>query len=64
MDPIVKLLDKTGKVKETLSITKWNTDTVQEFFETHLETVVSGRRLNVVEVEDDDDEDEDNFFFE
>lgn len=37
LDPIVKLLDSSGNVKETLSITKWNTDTVFEFFETHLE---------------------------
>ncbi|XP_055686992.1 selenoprotein F isoform X1 [Lutzomyia longipalpis] len=37
LDPTVKLLDRSGAVKETLSITKWNTDTVQEFFETHLE---------------------------
>lgn len=38
LDPTVKLLDKSGNVKETLNINKWNTDTVQEFFETHLET--------------------------
>lgn len=37
MDPIVKMLDSDGNVKETLSIKKWNTDTVEEFFETHLE---------------------------
>ena len=36
LDPIVKLLDEAGNVKEVLSITKWNTDTVQEFFETRL----------------------------
>ncbi|KAL1381016.1 hypothetical protein pipiens_013771 [Culex pipiens pipiens] len=36
LDPIVKLMDERGTVKETLSITKWNTDTVQEFFETRL----------------------------
>uniref|UniRef100_A0A1W7R8Z2 Selenoprotein F n=1 Tax=Aedes albopictus TaxID=7160 RepID=A0A1W7R8Z2_AEDAL len=36
LDPIVKLMDEAGNVKETLSITKWNTDTVQEFFETRL----------------------------
>lgn len=39
LDPIVKLLDANGNVKETLSITKWNTDTVEEFFATHLEKV-------------------------
>ncbi|XP_031633206.1 selenoprotein F [Contarinia nasturtii] len=35
-DPIVKLLDENDNVVETLSINKWNTDTVVEFFETHL----------------------------
>ncbi|XP_062550844.1 selenoprotein F [Armigeres subalbatus] len=39
LDPIVKLMDESGNVKETLSITKWNTDTVQEFFETRLTKV-------------------------
>lgn len=37
LDPFIKLIDHDGNVKETLSINKWNTDTVQEFFETHLE---------------------------
>ncbi|XP_037043542.1 selenoprotein F [Bradysia coprophila] len=37
IDPIVKMMDADGNVKETLSIKKWNTDTVEEFFETHLE---------------------------
>lgn len=37
LDPIVKLIDANGNIAETLSITKWNTDTVEEFFETHLE---------------------------
>lgn len=36
LDPIVKMIDHDGNVAETLSINKWNTDTVQEFFETHL----------------------------
>jgi Sep15/SelM redox domain len=39
LDPYVKLIGSDGLVKETLSITKWNTDTVQEFFETVLEPV-------------------------
>lgn len=39
LDPIVKLLNEDGDVVEVLSITKWNTDTVEEFFETHLEKV-------------------------
>ena len=37
LDPQIKLYNKKGIVVETLSITKWNTDTVTEFFETHLE---------------------------
>lgn len=37
LDPQVKLYDNKGNVVETLSITKWNTDTVEEFFKTHLE---------------------------
>ncbi|ALC43913.1 CG7484 [Drosophila busckii] len=36
LDPMVKLLDASGNTQETLSIAKWNTDTVEEFFETHL----------------------------
>lgn len=35
------MLDSAGNVKETLNINKWNTDTVQEFFETHLEAAGS-----------------------
>ncbi|KAM7356142.1 selenoprotein F [Cochliomyia hominivorax] len=57
LDPIVKLLDKNGIIKETLSITKWNTDTVEEFFETHLEkvgTVSAKQSYSVIEEEDDD----------
>jgi hypothetical protein len=38
LDPQIKLLDKKGNVVEVLSITKWNTDTVDEFFQTHLES--------------------------
>lgn len=36
LDPIIKLYDENDDVVETLSITKWNTDTVEEFFQTHL----------------------------
>lgn len=36
LDPIIKLYDENEDVAETLSITKWNTDTVEEFFQTHL----------------------------
>ncbi|EDV51941.1 selenoprotein F [Drosophila erecta] len=58
LDPVVKLLDASGKVQETLSITKWNTDTVEEFFETHLAKDGVGKSsYSVVEDADDDDED-------
>lgn len=36
LDPIVKLYDENDDVVEVLSIAKWNTDTVEEFFATHL----------------------------
>lgn len=36
LDPIVKLYDENDSVVEVLSINKWNTDAVQEFFATHL----------------------------
>lgn len=49
LDPTVKLMDKEGNVKETLNINKWNTDTVQEFFETHLEDP------NAAQSDDDED---------
>ncbi|XP_014088642.2 selenoprotein F [Bactrocera oleae] len=59
LDPIVKLLDARGNVQETLSITKWNTDTVDEFFDTHLEKPAvknSGKSAySVVEEEDSED---------
>ncbi|KAH8306962.1 hypothetical protein KR044_001688, partial [Drosophila immigrans] len=62
LDPIVKLLDGSGKVQETLSITKWNTDTVEEFFDTHLakdgkEGKEGKSSYSVVEDADDDDDD-------
>ncbi|XP_034483137.1 selenoprotein F [Drosophila innubila] len=59
LDPIVKLLDSTGKVQETLSITKWNTDTVEEFFETHLAKEGKEGKSSYSVVEDADDDDED-----
>ncbi|XP_013185740.2 selenoprotein F [Amyelois transitella] len=37
LDPIIKLLDKDGIVKDTVAIEKWNTDSVEEFLNTHLE---------------------------
>ncbi|KAK4877665.1 hypothetical protein RN001_010171 [Aquatica leii] len=38
LDPIIKLFDKDGHNKETVAIEKWNTDSVEEFLNTHLET--------------------------
>ncbi|XP_037934204.1 selenoprotein F [Teleopsis dalmanni] len=60
LDPIIKLLDASGNVKETLSITKWNTDTVEEFFATHLEKSNGKSEKNsysIIEETDDDIED-------
>nr|BAM19212.1 simila to CG7484 [Papilio polytes] len=37
LDPIIKLLDKDGIVRDTVAIEKWNTDSVEEFLNTHLE---------------------------
>ncbi|XP_021184618.3 selenoprotein F [Helicoverpa armigera] len=37
LDPIIKLLDKDGIVKDTVAIEKWNTDSVEEFLKAHLE---------------------------
>lgn len=37
LDPIIKLYDKDGHLKETVAIEKWNTDSVEEFLNTHLE---------------------------
>lgn len=36
-DPVLKLLDESGNVAEELSITKWNTDSVEEFLSEKLE---------------------------
>jgi len=35
--PQIKLLDAEGVAQETLSITKWDTDTIEEFLQTYLE---------------------------
>ena len=35
-DPVIKLLDSKRKVVETLAIDKWNTDSVEEFFNERL----------------------------
>ncbi|CAG5119852.1 unnamed protein product, partial [Candidula unifasciata] len=36
-DPSIKLLDENHNVVETLGIDKWNTDSVEEFFQEHLQ---------------------------
>jgi len=36
LDPIIKLMDKDGNVQDVLAIDKWNTDSVEEFLNTHL----------------------------
>lgn len=50
LDPIVKMIDANGIVQETLSISKWNTDTVEEFFATHLEKVEKDDFLKTNEI--------------
>ncbi|KAL1117260.1 hypothetical protein AAG570_004586 [Ranatra chinensis] len=39
LDPIIKLMDASGNVQEVLAIEKWDTDAVEEFLNTHLESV-------------------------
>jgi hypothetical protein len=36
-DPIIKLLDESREVQETLGIDKWNTDAVVEFLNERLQ---------------------------
>lgn len=36
-DPIIKLLDETREVQESLSIDKWNTDAIVEFLTERLQ---------------------------
>ncbi|XP_011299320.1 15 kDa selenoprotein [Fopius arisanus] len=36
LDPVIKLYDADGKVEDILDIHKWNTDSVDEFLQTHL----------------------------
>ncbi|XP_023018475.1 selenoprotein F [Leptinotarsa decemlineata] len=39
LDPIIKLYDKDGHLQETVAIEKWNTDSVEEFLNTHLDKI-------------------------
>jgi len=36
-DPTIKLVNANGDVEETLNIEKWNTETIVEFLNEHLE---------------------------
>uniref|UniRef100_A0A1B6E787 Selenoprotein F n=1 Tax=Clastoptera arizonana TaxID=38151 RepID=A0A1B6E787_9HEMI len=38
LDPIIKLMDQDGNLQELLAIEKWNTDSIEEFLNTHLES--------------------------
>lgn len=46
MDPIIKLFDKDGHLQETVAIEKWNTDSVEEFLNTHLDEAEDYLRTN------------------
>jgi len=35
-DPVIKLMDQNRQHMQTLSIEKWNTDSVEEFLNEHL----------------------------
>lgn len=36
LDPVIKLYNAENKVEDVLDIHKWNTDSVDEFLQTHL----------------------------
>jgi len=46
--PQIKLIDADDTVAETLSITKWDTDTIMEFLQTYLESPTSAEIDNVI----------------
>jgi len=52
--PQIKLIEADDTVAETLSITKWDTDTIEEFLQTYLEPATPDPNL----ILDDDDDDE------
>ena len=37
-DPVIRLLNENFEVQETLGVDKWNTDSLEEFFQEHLES--------------------------
>jgi len=54
--PQIKLIEADDTVAETLSITKWDTDTIVEFLQTYLEPEVKDPNL----IDDDEDEEKDD----
>ncbi|KAJ3665908.1 hypothetical protein Zmor_001372 [Zophobas morio] len=48
LDPIIKLYDKDGTLQETVAIEKWNTDSVEEFLNTHLVPEDDYLRTNMI----------------
>lgn len=48
LDPIIKLFDKDGHLQETVAIEKWNTDSVEEFLNTHLDEAEDYLRTNKI----------------
>jgi len=54
--PQIKLIDGDDEVVETLSITKWDTDTIEEFLQTYLDPPAKDPN----EIEDDEDESEED----
>jgi len=54
--PQIKLIEADDTVAETLSITKWDTDTIVEFLQTYLEPEAKDPNL----IDDDEDEEKDD----
>lgn len=52
--PQIKLVDADDSVAETLSITKWDTDTIVEFLQTYLEPPAKDPN----DISDEEDEEE------
>jgi len=56
--PQIKLIDGDDETVETLSITKWDTDTIEEFLQTYLEP--PAKDPNEIEDDDEDERDEES----
>jgi len=56
--PQIKLIDGDDEVVETLSITKWDTDTIEEFLQTYLEP--PAKDPNEIEDDEEDEIEEDS----